>query len=56
MCYFACPISEKAMVWDDNDHMPVVNPVMCTGCGNCRDLCPTRAFSITHKSRLAEAI
>jgi ferredoxin-type protein NapG len=50
MCYFACPLTDKALVWDDNRHLPIINPTLCTGCGNCRGLCPTQAFTIEAKS------
>lgn len=50
MCYYACPIEDKALRWDDFNHLPVIDAEMCSGCGNCRALCPTEAFTILPRS------
>lgn len=36
----------KALNWNENDNIPVIDYLACEGCGACKVLCPEHAFEI----------
>ncbi len=47
-CVKECPFPQEAIYLDDNRH-PVVNEEICTGCGLCENICPSRQSAIIIK-------
>ncbi len=48
-CINECPLKGEA-VWADESCRPKINPEICTGCGKCEHVCPTRQSAITVKA------
>lgn len=42
---FSCP----ANIWDEQKQKAAIDPVLCTGCGVCAQLCPQKAIIFEHK-------
>ena len=42
-CVPACPYG--AVAWDELAALPVVDALLCNGCGVCEDICPSASFS-----------
>ena len=40
-CYEVCPLSGKALLWDDEVNAPLINMSACVGCGVCVFECPS---------------
>jgi Fe-S-cluster-containing hydrogenase component 2 len=46
-CFDACPLKRSALNFKTN--RPVVDPVTCTGCGQCEYVCPVEEKGIVVK-------
>ena len=45
-----CCVCEKVCKYDaihfyGSDNIPIIDPVKCTGCGECVEVCPTKALT-----------
>ena len=45
-CYDEHFCEFKALNWDENNNIPIINYLACEGCGACKVLCPESAFEI----------
>jgi len=45
-CYDEHFCEFKALNWDENNNIPIIDYLACEGCGACKVLCPEHAFEI----------
>ena len=45
-CYEACPLKDSALCIDSAIGIVYINEDECTGCGECKRICPKRAIAL----------